>query len=62
VKLFVQVNKFILAYACGANNGQNVGGTCEHAANSKHTEFGKIVSIIASFVSLLVEQELLGVK
>jgi hypothetical protein len=39
-----------------------VGWTCEHAANSKHTEFGIVVNIIASFISLAVKQELLDGK
>jgi hypothetical protein len=62
VKLFIQVNKFILTYAHAANHGWNVGRTCEHAANSEHAEFGKVVIIIASFISLAVKQELSGIK
>jgi hypothetical protein len=43
-------------YAFTANNRWMGGGACDHASNSKHTGFGKIVSIIASFISLAVKQ------
>lgn len=62
VKLFIQVNKCILTYANASVNGGNVDWTCEHAANSKHTEFGIVVNIIAIFIILAVKQELSGVK
>jgi hypothetical protein len=53
VKLFIQ-EKFILSYASAANH--------EHAASSNHTEFDKIVNIIASFISLDMKHKRLGIK